>query len=121
MYKCGAPRSEAYTYSDGAGHPDSRKSASAAVVLIHGDAVVWRSKLQTGLAASTCEAEYVATAAAVKEVLWVRTCTRVGEMRCEMLRVRLCGDNQSAVVLMQQHTPSAGGRTKHTVASYVTA
>ena len=34
-------------------------------------------------------------------------------MSGEMSRVRLYGDIQSALVLMQQDTPGAAGRTKH--------
>ena len=116
VHRRGAPLIEAYTDSDYAGDPDSRKSTSGAVVLSHGGAVVWRSKLQSVVAASTCEAEYVAAAAAVKEVLWVRKL--MGEMSGEMSRVRLYGDNQSALVLMQQHTPGAAGRTKYIDVAY---
>ena len=72
VYTCGAPLIVAYTESDYAGDPDSCKSTSGAAVLSRGGAVVWRSKLQMVVAASTCEAVYVAAAAAVKEVLSVR-------------------------------------------------
>ena len=112
----GAPRIEAYTDSHYAGDPGSRKSTSGAVVLSHGGAVVWLSKLQSVVAASTCEAEYVAAAAAVKEVLWV--CKLMGEMCGEMSRVCLYGDDQSALVVTQQHTPGAAGRTKRIDVTY---
>lgn len=111
VYQRGSPRIEAYTDSDYAGETETRKSTSGAVILMHGGAVLWRSKLQTVVAASTCEAEYIAAAAAAKEVLWVRKL--LGEMNGRVERIRLYGDNQSALALMQQHTPGASGRTKH--------
>ena len=116
VYTCGAPLIEVYTDSDYAGDPDSCKSTSGAVVLSRGGAVVWGSKLQTVAAASTCEAEYVAAAAAVKEVLWLRKL--MGEMSGEMSREHLYGDDQTALVIMQQHTPGAAGRTKHIDVAY---
>lgn len=111
VYQRGHARIEAYTDADYAGEQDTRKSTSGAVVLMHGGAVVWKSKLQTVVAASTCEAEYVAAAAAAKEVLWVRKL--LAELTGRVQRIPFFGDNQSALVLMKQHTPGAAGRTKH--------
>lgn len=110
-YQRGQVEVEAYTDADYAGELDSRKSTSGAVVLMRGGPVVWKSKLQTVVAASTCEAEYVAAAAAAKEALWVRKL--LGEMSGQVQRIPLYGDNQSALVLMKQHTSGASGRTKH--------
>ena len=72
---------------------------------------MWKSKLQTVVAASTCEAEYIAFAAATNDVLWLRKL--LGEMRGQVQRLQICGDNQSALALMRQHTPGSAGRTKH--------
>lgn len=116
VYQRGGPGVEAYTDADYAGETDTRKSTSGTVVLMCGGAVVWRSKLQTVVAASTCEAEYIAAAAAAKELLWVRKL--LGEMAGQVQRIRLYGDNQSSLVLMKQHTPGASGRTKHIDVAY---
>lgn len=111
QYQKGQVEVEAFTDADYAGEQDSRKSTSGAVVLMRGAPVVWKSKLQTVVAASTCEAEYIAAAAAAKEALWVRKL--IGEMSGQVQRIPLYGDNQSALVLMKQHTSGASGRTKH--------
>lgn len=83
---------------------------------MNGGAVVWRSKLQTVVAASKCEAEYIAAAAAAKEALWVRKLR--GEISGSVQRIRLYGDNQSALALMKQYSPRASGRTKHIDVAY---
>ena len=116
VYQRGSPDIEAYSDADYAGCTDTRRSTSGAVILKRGGAVVWRAKLQTVVAASTCEAEYIAAAAAAKELLWVRKL--MGEMSGQVERVRLYGDNQSALALMQQHTPGASGRSKHIDVAY---
>ncbi len=49
----------------------SRKSTSGAIFLVAGGAVSWRSKKQTCVATSTCEAEYIASCLATKESIWL--------------------------------------------------
>ena len=110
-YRRGEPAFCAYSDSDYAGDPDARKSTSGMVALMYGGVVMWRSKLQTVVAASTCEAEYIAFAAATKDVLWLRKL--LAEMQGRVQRLQICGDNQSALALMRQHSPGAAGRTKH--------
>ena len=62
------------TFSDAnfAADPDKRRSTSGVVITFNGRAVLWFSKLQSVVATSTAEAEYIAAAAATKESLWVR-------------------------------------------------
>jgi hypothetical protein len=56
-----------YTYSDAdwAGDLDSRKSTTGYVVYAAGEPIAWQSKLQTTIAVSTMEAEYMAAFEAI--------------------------------------------------------
>jgi hypothetical protein len=61
-----------YTDADFGGDLDKRRSTSRLIACLHGGAVLWGSKLQPVVAASTAEAEYIAAAHAAKEALWLR-------------------------------------------------
>lgn len=60
-----------YSDSDFAGCVSSRKSTSGFIFMLAGGAVSWKSKKQTMVATSTCEAEYVAICLASKEAVWL--------------------------------------------------
>jgi hypothetical protein len=62
----------AYTDADFAGDLTMRKSTSGLLCTANGAPIIWRSKLQTIVAQSTAEAEFVAASMAVKEILWLR-------------------------------------------------
>src|SRR5438270_549399 len=66
-------RLQGYTDADWAGDLDERKSTSAFVFMLNGGAISWRSKKQEMIALSMMEAEYIAAAAAVQEVVWLRS------------------------------------------------
>jgi histone deacetylase 1/2 len=76
VYTAGAfPVVEAFCDSDYASDPNSvppRRSTSGAVVLMAGGPILWASKTQASVAASTCEAEYMACNVAAKDGLWLR-------------------------------------------------
>ncbi len=52
--------------------PSTRKSQSGYVFTLANAAIQWKSKLQTTVALSSTEAEYLALSAAVKEALFIR-------------------------------------------------
>ena len=62
----------AYCDADYAGCVDSRRSTSGFVFLLNGGPVSWLSKLQSTVALSTTEAEYVAVAACACEAVFLR-------------------------------------------------
>lgn len=64
-------RIEAYSDADWGGCELSRKSTSGSILLLSGGAVSWKSKKQTCVATSTCEAEYIALCLATKESIWL--------------------------------------------------
>jgi hypothetical protein len=98
-----------YSDADYAGDPDKRKSTSGNVFLRSGGAISWSSKLQPTVAASTCEAEFIAAAAAVKEALWIKNLLSDMQGKTESIEIKV--DNQGALKLL--HHPHAHQRTKH--------
>ncbi|KAH9753523.1 hypothetical protein KPL71_015101 [Citrus sinensis] len=61
-----------YVDSDFAGDLDKRKSTTGYMFTLAGAAVSWVSKLQTVVALSTTEAEYMAATQACKEAIWIQ-------------------------------------------------
>ena len=101
---------EGFSDSDWAGCVDTRRSTSGFVWIMNGGAICWRSKLQSIVALSSTEAEYVGATPAVQEILWLR------DLLCELGVIDpspslLNMDNRGAVSL----TRGAGdsNRTKH--------
>ena len=73
-------------------------------------AITWSSKLQTIVALSTTEAEYVAACAAGSEILWLRNLFLELGFPIEGPS-RLLVDNQSALAVAKN--PEHHGRMKH--------
>jgi hypothetical protein len=70
-----SPAVEAFCDSDYASDPNSvppRRSTSGSVVFMAGGPILWASKTQASVAASTCEAEYMASNVSAKDALWLR-------------------------------------------------
>jgi hypothetical protein len=68
----GVPTIIAYSDADFAEDPATRKSTTGWVVMLCGAAISWRSKRQSTVARSTMEAEYVAAASVVDELIAIR-------------------------------------------------
>eukprot|EP00730_Choanoeca_flexa_P009162 TRINITY_DN12599_c1_g7_i1.p1 TRINITY_DN12599_c1_g7~~TRINITY_DN12599_c1_g7_i1.p1 ORF type:complete len:195 (+),score=30.41 TRINITY_DN12599_c1_g7_i1:188-772(+) len=74
------------------------KSRMGYVVKINGAAVIWDSRLQTVVAQSTAEAEYIALAETCKAVLYARTF--VTELGIKLLSATaIMSDSQSAILI----------------------
>jgi hypothetical protein len=104
-----------YVDADWAGNPDNRRSTTGIVFLSSRGAISWVSKLQTVVADSTAEAEYVSAARATKEAMWLRKV------------VAACGfppagptilheDNQACIKIAKN--PEQFNRTKHIAIKY---
>jgi hypothetical protein len=61
-----------YKNADSGGNADSGKSTTGYVVLMSGVAISWQSKLQSLVAKSTTEAEFVAASTTGNEIMWLR-------------------------------------------------
>ena len=73
-------------------------------------AISWSSRLQSIVALSTTEAEYVSAVSAAQEILWLRSLFK--EMGYDIKQpTTLCVDNQSALQVMKN--PEHHGRMKH--------
>jgi hypothetical protein len=104
-----------YCDADFAGCPDTYKSTSGYTFTIAGGAVSWSSKRQTVVATSTTEAEYMATAYAANEAVWLRTFLHDSGYTREHA-TRLLNDNQGCIALAKN--PEFHARTKHIGVKY---
>jgi hypothetical protein len=100
---------KAYCDADYAGNVDSRKSTTGFVFILHGGAILWRSKLQATVACSTVEAEYIAASSTVKEALWLRMLLH--DFGIPMGHVNIACDNQGAINIAKD--PISSVRSKH--------
>lgn len=98
-----------YCDADYAGDKESRRSTSGCVFMVGGAAISWRSERQSVVATSTTEAEYIAAAEAVKEMIWLKRFLE--EMTGSCIKPLLRMDNQSAMKLIDN--PVMHRRTKH--------
>ena len=96
--------------SDWAGDVDTRRSTTGYVVFAAGAPISWCSKLQSTVAISSMEAEYMAAFFAVQEVVWLKGV--LSEMDLGYGQpVPLLIDNQSAIRLAKN--PMYHKRSKH--------
>lgn len=102
---------DGYCDSDWGGCLESRKSTEGFVFVLGGGAVTWRSKKQTVVATSTCEAEYIAAYAGSKEAIWLsRMLAEVLGLE-QPLKIILHIDNQGCIDMARG--TSLNNRNKH--------
>ena len=81
-----------------AGDVDDRKSTSGSVFLLGTSLLTWVSQKQRVVALSSCEAEYIASANAACQGIWLSRL--LGELLgIQVPKVRLLVDNKSAIAL----------------------
>ncbi|KAE8686610.1 Detected protein of unknown function [Hibiscus syriacus] len=98
-----------YCDSDYAGDLDKRRSPTGYVFTFTKAPVSWESTLQSTVALSTIEAEYMAVTEAVKEAIWLHGF--LGELGMEQKHIKVHCDSQSAIHLAKNQVYHA--RTKH--------
>ncbi|KAH9752533.1 Integrase catalytic domain-containing protein [Citrus sinensis] len=98
-----------YLDSDFARDFDKRKSTTGYVFTLAGGAVSWVSKLQTVVALSTTEAEYMAATQACKEAIWIQRLLE--ELRHKQEKISVFCDSQSALHIARD--PTCHSKTKH--------
>ena len=103
-------RLQAYCDSDWAQDPDDRKSVTGYVIYAQGGPVAWKSKKQATVARSSAEAEYVALADTISELLWIK-------MALSELEVPITGEIEihidNAAAQSMAENPVNHERTKH--------
>ncbi|KAH9760757.1 Integrase catalytic domain-containing protein [Citrus sinensis] len=100
--------------SDFARDLDKRKSTTGYVFTLAGAAVSWVSKLQTVVALSTTEAEYMAATQACKEAIWIQRLLE--ELGHGQEKIPVFCDSQSALHIARN--PVFYSRTKHIEVQY---
>ena len=103
-----------YVDSDFAGDLDKRKSTTGYVFTLAGGAVSWLSKLQSVVALSTTEAEYMAATQACKESIWIQRLLE--ELGHKQQKITVYCDSQSALHIARN--PAFHSRTKHIGVQY---
>jgi len=99
-----------FSDSDFAGDVEDRKSTTGVVYFLGKSLVTWASQKQKIVALSSCEAEYVAGAAAACQGIWLSRL--VGDlMGTKETPVKLLMDNMSAIALSKN--PVHHDRSKH--------
>lgn len=95
--------------SDYAADLDKRMSLTGYIFTLFRNVISWKSSLQSVVALSSTEAEYIAQADSVKEAIWLQG--SIAKMLSRVLEVKLHCDNQSAIALSKN--PTFHNRTKH--------
>jgi hypothetical protein len=103
-----------YVDLDFVGDLEKRKSTTGYVFIIAEGAMSWVFKLQTVVALSTTEAEYMTTTQACKEAIWMKKLME--ELRHKQEKIPLYCDSQSALHIARN--PAFHSRTKHIDVQY---
>jgi hypothetical protein len=99
-----------YSDADHGGNPDNGRSTSAYVVKMGTGAVSWMSRLQSIVALSTTEAEFISAVSAGQEIVWMRSF--LGKLGYSFdAPSLLLVDNQLAIQVTRN--PEHHGRMKH--------
>ncbi|KAE8665322.1 Detected protein of unknown function [Hibiscus syriacus] len=98
-----------YVDSDYAGDLDKRRSTTGYLFTLAKAPVSWKSTLQSTVALSTTEAEYMAVSEAVKEVIWLKGLME--DLGVVQSHISLYCDSQSAIHLAKNQVYHS--RTKH--------
>jgi hypothetical protein len=109
------PKLLGFSDSDLAGDVDDRKSTSGSVFFVGMNLVTWVSQKQRVVALSSCEAEYIASANAACQGVWLSRL--LGELLgIQAPKVNLFVDNKSAIALSKN--PVHHERSKHIDTKY---
>lgn len=95
--------------SDFAGNLDNRRSQSGYLFTLYGSIISWKSSLQSVVALSTTEAEFMSLTAAVKESFWLKGI--LADFGIEQPAVAVGCDNNSAICLAKHQVYHE--RSKH--------
>jgi hypothetical protein len=99
-----------YSDSGMSGDVDGRKSTSGVIFFLGGNPMSWQSQKQKVVALSSCEAEYIAGAAAACQAMWLKRL--IGDvLGVKISTPKLKMDNQSAIELSKN--PVFHDRSKH--------
>ncbi|CAB0040794.1 unnamed protein product, partial [Trichogramma brassicae] len=99
-----------FSDSDFAGDADTRRSTTGYIFMLASGPITWSTQRQSSVALSSTEAEYVAAAAATKEIIWLRKLMQdLGFHDAKPTTLHV--DNMSAIQLIRN--PVFHKKTKH--------
>jgi hypothetical protein len=113
-----------YADADCVGETETCKSTTGCIMFFYGCPFIWKSALQTMVATSTTEAQFIAAATAVQEALWFHEVVRCITINEELApqaydTIHYYGDNEAAytssarIHFIRNHTAGVSGRSKH--------
>jgi hypothetical protein len=105
---------EGYSDSDYGNCLDTRQRISGNLVQLNNSTICWRSKKQKSVATSTCEAEYMALALAMKQWIWLTNALE--ELNVPVSNAAMFCDNKAAIDIAYNH--NIGDRSKHIDVAY---
>ena len=89
---------------------DTRKTRYGGIVLLNGGPVDWRSKMESVIALSSMEAEYIGACEMTKLIAWLRQCLdEIGRHQKEATTLKI--DNMSAKIFAEEYMIQ--NRSKH--------
>jgi hypothetical protein len=88
-----------YSDADWAGDLGKRRSTSGYLVFVGNSLIAWKTKLQSGVALSTMEAEFYALSFAIQEMTWIRRV--MGELGYGTKVPMVYEDNQSCIAYVK--------------------
>ena len=102
-----------YSDADWASNPDDRRSISGYCFSLtpKGPLISWKSRKQTSVALSSCEAEYMALASAVQESLYLIQIMKDIDKRYQSNPALIFEDNQGTIALA--NNPVSRQKSKH--------
>ncbi|KAE8541144.1 hypothetical protein D1P53_002499 [Cryptococcus gattii VGV] len=100
-----------YVDADWGGDLDTRRSTTGYVFKVYGGVVAWKSKRQPTVALSTTEAEYMASADAAKQAIWLRVLLEDIGLGLGDQQFQLVNDNAGAITLSKN--PVNHEKSKH--------
>ena len=106
-----------YGYADAnyARCPDTRRSRYGGLAMINNGAVDWRSKMQSIVALSSMEAEYIGGCELVRIMMWLKGC--LNELKLDKGEAMAVGmDNKSAKMFAEEYMVQ--NRSKHIDTKY---
>ncbi len=105
--------------------PHCVKSRSGSLILVNGCPVMWGSKLQTEIATSTMQAEYIALSSACRDIIPLKRLIEEVTNHCGLrtsaspvLKTTIYEDNEGALKLANTELPRITPKSKHFAVKY---
>jgi hypothetical protein len=104
----------AFSDSDWAGCPDTRRTTIGYIIFICGGPIAWKSKKMMTLAMSSCEGEYMCLSEIGREIIWMMHF--LTEIKIRFNKPRIYCDSDSAINWAEE--PIQHQRNKHVELQY---